>query len=211
MAKFDGVLLDLDGTLWNSIRTILPTWNRVAEKAGIVITEEKIASVMGKGAEEIAEIFFGGYGTAEDRLKLVLEGFAEECVDLRRYGGDLYPGVDEMLRLLAKEYRLAIISNCGDGYIESFLEAHGFSDCITDYEHPGRTGLTKGENIRLVMERNGIRSAVYIGDTQGDANAVKAAGLPFVYASYGFGTVNPADCAAVLHSFGELPDLLAKL
>lgn len=29
----------------------------------------------------------------------------------------------------------------------------------------GRTGLDKGSNIRLIMERNNIQSAVYIGDT----------------------------------------------
>ena len=170
-----------------------------------------MASIMGKGVEEIAEIFFAGYGSKEDRLQLTLEGFAEECVDLRRYGGDLYPGVAETLRRLAKEHRLAIISNCGDGYIESFLEAHGFSDCITDYEHPGRTGLSKGENIRLVMERNAMKDAVYIGDTQGDANAARMAGIPFIHASYGFGTVDPADYAAKLERFPDLPALLEKL
>ena len=48
----------------------------------------------------------------------------------------------------------------------------------------------KGENIRLIMERNQLERAVYIGDTQGDLDASHAAGIPFIYAAYGFGSVN---------------------
>ena len=37
------------------------------------------------------------------------------------------------------------------------------------------------------MEKYGISSAVYVGDTQGDMEASYQAGLPFVWAAYGFG------------------------
>ena len=32
--------------------------------------------------------------------------------------------------------------------------------------------------------------AVYVGDTQGDYNAASAAGVPFLHAAYGFGTID---------------------
>ena len=47
----------------------------------------------------------------------------------------------------------------------------------------------KGENIRLIMERNQIKDAVYVGDTAGDAQACRLAGVPMIYAAYGFGNV----------------------
>ena len=37
------------------------------------------------------------------------------------------------------------------------------------------------------MERNRITSAAYVGDTQGDLEAARLAGIPFVWAAYGFG------------------------
>ena len=43
------------------------------------------------------------------------------------------------------------------------------------------------------MERNGLKDVVYVGDTQGDADACKAAGVPFVFAEYGFGDVPDAE------------------
>ena len=38
------------------------------------------------------------------------------------------------------------------------------------------------------MERYGITSCAYIGDTQGDYEATLEAGVPFIWAGYGFGT-----------------------
>ena len=52
----------------------------------------------------------------------------------------------------------------------------------------GDTGTDKGDTIRALMAKHGISSAVYIGDTQGDSEAAGKAGIPFIWASYGFGT-----------------------
>lgn len=65
----------------------------------------------------------------------------------------------------------------------------GLGDAITDYTCPGDTGKLKAENIRIIMERNGFEKAVYVGDTQGDANACRQAEVPMIYAQYGFGQV----------------------
>ncbi len=43
------------------------------------------------------------------------------------------------------------------------------------------------ENIKLLMERNKIQNAIYVGDTIGDYKATVSANVPFVYAKYGFG------------------------
>ncbi len=51
----------------------------------------------------------------------------------------------------------------------------------------------KADNIRIICERNGLKNPVYVGDTQMDADACRQAGIPIVYASYGFGTVKEPD------------------
>lgn len=73
----------------------------------------------------------------------------------------------------------------------------------------GRTGMSKGENIRLLLERNGAARAVYVGDTQGDETAARFAGIPFIHAAYGFGqAVRPE---GIIHSIRELPERLGSL
>ena len=101
----------------------------------------------------------------------------------------LYDKMPETIRALSKRYRLFIVSNCQSGYIEAFLKNTGLGDCITDFTCPGDTGKLKGDNIRIIMERNGITEAVYVGDTQGDADACRMAGIPMIFAAYGFGEV----------------------
>ena len=101
----------------------------------------------------------------------------------------VYAGVPEVIRELAKRYKVCIVSNCQEGYIEAFLKNTGLGDAITDHTCPGDTGKLKAENIRLIMERNGIREAIYVGDTQGDADACRKADIPMICAEYGFGEV----------------------
>jgi phosphoglycolate phosphatase len=80
---------------------------------------------------------------------------------------------------------------------------------FSDYEEWGRTGLLKADNIRLVMERNGDDSAVYVGDIQKDADAAAEAGIPCIWAAYGFGHIK--EPAGVLNSFTELPAVIDAL
>ncbi|MNN86467.1 Phosphoglycolate phosphatase [compost metagenome] len=53
------------------------------------------------------------------------------------------------------------------------------------------------------MQRNNLESPVYVGDTAGDLKAAAFAGIPFVFASYGFGEVSDPD-----YTINRLSDLL---
>ena len=110
-----------------------------------------------------------------------------------------------MSKELAKTYDLYIVSNCQCGYIEQFLRKTQLEAYIKDIECFGNTGKNKGENIRLLVKRNSLKAPVYIGDTKGDCDASKEAGVPFIFASYGFGNVIEYEYAAKI---GEMKDLL---
>lgn len=121
----------------------------------------------------------------------------------------MYPKLVEVLDELKKHYRLFIVSNCEEGYIQCFLNAHKLHDYFEDFEYPGRTRASKAENIRMIIERNELETPIYVGDTQGDANSSQKAGVPFVYAKYGFGNVDEYEFA--IDSFAELPEVLKQI
>jgi phosphoglycolate phosphatase len=98
-----------------------------------------------------------------------------------------YPGVKETMAQLAKKHRLFIVSNSQCGYPELCIEKLGLGDYISGHLCFGDTGTEKGETIRRLMQQHNIQSAVYIGDTQGDCDAAAHAGIPFIFATYGFG------------------------
>lgn len=207
--RFDSILFDLDGTLWDSVDGICAAWNRGLSQHGVspFLTRELLLGQMGKLLPDIAAALLPDVAAGQ-RTALLEACCGIENDLLAREGGILYPGAAETLERLAARVPLAIVSNCQGGYIESFFAAHGLGKYFTDYENPGRTGLDKAGNIRLVTARNGWKAPVYVGDTQGDLDAASAAGVPFVHAAYGFGAV---DGVPAIHSLAELPALLEVL
>ena len=208
--KKKAVIFDLDGTLWDAAETIAPAWNDWCAAHGVErrFTPADCRSSCGKTLPEIARFVFPEADPAW--AEWVVNGCCDaECIPLAKHGGRLYPGVEDVLERLHAEYFLAVVSNCGLGYIEAFFSGNQTGIYFDDYENAARTGLSKGENIRLVMARNGIERAVYVGDTEGDRQAALRAGVPFIHAAYGYGQVRGADFT--LRQLRELPQILDKL
>ena len=154
--KTKGIIFDLDGTMWDSTSCTCDIWNRVFEKYKDIdfkVTKEKTEQLMGKTMEEIGKILFPDFSD-ELRNRIVEEVGNEEVDYLKENGAVLYDGLEETLKELRRDYKLYIVSNCQDGYVQAFLQAHNLSEYFEDIEMSGRTGLDKGSNIRLIMERN---------------------------------------------------------
>ncbi len=207
-AKKRGILFDLDGTLWDATEQIMLAWNeamaRHPEANGIQLTLPQVRGYMGTTLPEIARQVMP-HLAPEEAAAILDEGCVIEEERLKLYGGILYPELRETLAALKEKYELMIVSNSQDGYIQVFLEYHGLGEYFTDIEMAGRTGLPKCDNIRLVIERNALEHAYYVGDTQGDHDSAVAAGAEFIHAAYGFGTVKEP-CLRV-ETFAELKEL----
>lgn len=203
-----GIIFDMDGTLWDSAENVAKSWNLAIRKSGAtekVLTTADIQGVMGKTMDVIADLLFPEL-TKEQRMQLLEECCAVENDYLREHGGELYSGVRETFaRLRARDYHLSIVSNCQAGYIEAFLDYYKLWDAIDDKQCYGDNLRQKGENIRLVKERNHLDAAVYVGDIQGDYDASRQAGVDFIHAAYGFGTID-AEVPAI-HRFDELSEM----
>lgn len=207
MEKIDAIIFDLDGTLWNTVDSCLKATSLVKEEHKDItrdVTREQIESAMGKTSDEIINIYYG-YLPREKGEEYANEAFSKNVENLLKEGGRLYPNTRETIINLSKKYKLYIVSNCVKGYIESFLNTSGLKDFFDDYESYGNTLLSKGENIKLVIERNNLQNPIYVGDTSGDMEGAKIAGIPFVYAAYGFGDVESFDYK--IDDISELLDL----
>ncbi|MBO4330691.1 MAG: HAD family hydrolase [Oscillospiraceae bacterium] len=206
------VIFDLDGTLWDATGRTYKIWNGVfarrSETRAVCLSRRDLKGFMGMTLEAISETLFPDL-PASLRAEIMDECSSEENVCLARLGGRLFDGLKTTLEYLKRERELFIVSNCQTGYIEAFLQAHGLHELFRDTEMSGRTGRPKGENVVLLMERNGVDSAVYVGDTALDEQAARYAGIPFVFAAYGFGRAESPD--AVINKISELPSVLAGL
>ena len=203
--RYESLIFDIDGTLWDSRALVAEGYNIQLEKEGLshlAVNAELFRPLFGKVMTEIADTIFPSI-PAPERYALM-----ERCMDTEnkylqanpcRIG---YPGVRETMEKLAKNHRLFIVSNSQQGYPELCIEKLGLTDLIQGHLCFGDTGTSKGKTIRTLMEKYNITSCAYIGDTQGDYEATVEAGVPFLWASYGFGT--PAGYAGKIDSFEDL-------
>ena len=179
-----GIIFDMDGTLWDSAEQVAASWTLALHQCGYadaVVTKEDMYRTMGRTNDY-----------------------------LRQHGGKLYPGLRQTMETLQKAgYHLYIVSNCQSGYIEAFLDYFSFHDLFEDILCFGDNGKPKGENIRLLYEKNHLDTAVYVGDIQGDYDATMQAGLPFIHAAYGFGQIDhPVE---KIDALMDLPEVMKKI
>lgn len=206
------LIFDLDGTLWDSGENVAKSWNVILKKRAPelpLLSADDIRGVMGKTMDEIAEILFPLY-EPESRKAFYTECQEYENEYIAIHGGELFPLVRETLKqLLDNGYKLAIVSNCQKGYIPAFLQSMKMDEYFCDIEEWGNTMLSKADNIRLVMDRNGFDKAIYIGDTRKDMESAEGAGIPFIFAEYGFGNIPEAEY--VIRAFSEIPAVVNSI
>lgn len=191
----DSIIFDVDGTLWDSTDVVAKAWTdylRQKEQIDLTITAGQLKTLFGKPLAEIAALVFPEYPENE-QLRLI-DGCCEaEHALLHITGAPLYEDLEKALQILSAQYPLYIVSNSQCGYIELFLEKTGFAKYFQGHLCNGDTGLDKGSNIRQIADQNGLKDPVYVGDTIGDFEACRKAGVPFVLAEYGFGEVSEPD------------------
>lgn len=185
--RFDSYLFDMDGTLWDAVDSYAAIWNATIDQCCPRVRRvdyPRLCTMMGKPLEEIFELFIG-HACPFDRFMEHL--LANEALIMPARGGAVYPGVKETLETLSAQAPLFMVSNCTPDGLPNFLRYTGFGPYFTDCVSYGETGLEKDGNIRLMVERHALWAPLYIGDTAGDMKAAHAAGVPFAWATYGFG------------------------
>ncbi len=189
--QFDSIIFDLDGTLWDSTPNVALAWDNMRNKVDYVdtpITATHVQQIAGMPYDAIFETLFPTLNAEQRSIFQTL--CAQNEIDLlTAQGGILYPGFAEAITYLASKYKLYIVSNCQSGYIEIFLKHCPLAHCFLGHQCYGTKGLPKADNIKDIVADHHLQAPVYIGDTKGDRDAATKAGVPFIFAAYGFGVV----------------------
>ncbi len=206
------MIFDMDGTLWDSVDSIVVSWNAALQQMGetdVTVTRPQIMSLMGNTMDVFARTLFPHYTPEKGAQWIDILGQIENEF-LSRYGAVLLGDVKGVFaRLREMGYGVYIVSNCQAGYIEGFLEYYHLEDLVDDIECYGNTLRGKADNLKLLIERNHLDEYLYLGDTQGDFNACREAGVPFLFAAYGFGRVDD-DSVPRIQKLDDLPEYLQE-
>ena len=206
-----GIIFDMDGTLWDSAENVVKAWNTIIEQPQYALKPLIAADmyrVMGMTMDALGQALWSNV-SEDTRTEILQKCYGVENSYLKEHGGRLYPKLTETLEKLKEKYHLYIVSNCQSGYIEAFLDHYKLWNLFDDIECYGNNNRNKGENISDIVKRNNLDKAVYVGDIQGDYDATMEAGINFVHAAYGFGTISQP--VERIDSISELLDVADKI
>lgn len=202
----DAIIFDIDGTLWNACPAIAKAWNIGLKKLNIDknITSKQVESVTGNPNEMCIDLLMPGLKKEYPLLLATLENSEMEII--KSEGGKFYDGVIEGIKELASSYKIFLVSNCQDWYLNLFLDFSGLRPVLAGFDCNGISELSKGDMLTKIKSNYSLNNPVYIGDTAGDENAANLAHMEFIYVSYGFGKAEKE--AKTFDSFAALLDYL---
>ena len=181
------LIFDLDGTLVDSSVTLVNAINYVRSKMQLAPMEAKnIMHGITTPGINMAHYFYGIKEIEPIYETLFKEYYsANHARELR-----LYEGVEEMLQTLSqKGYLLALATN---GYRDSTLEAlkhlniERFFDEIVCFDDV-KNGKPAPDMLLYLLNKRGVSTseALFIGDSQRDKLAAKAADIEFLQVDFG--------------------------
>ena len=100
--KYDGILFDLDGTLWNATEAIAISWQIALKDAPDIPrapTVKELEGVMGMTGEQLMATLFP-YITPQRGAELFERCCQVENEYLLQHGGQLYEGIEDLLRAI---------------------------------------------------------------------------------------------------------------
>ena len=144
----DGIIFDVDGTLWDSTEAVARSWNQAIEANtdfSLSLTADWLKSLFGKTMDEITLALFPSCPKEErDRIGYLCFNYENRLLETDH--GVLYPDVARTLESLFQKTDLYIVSNCQCGYIELVMEKNKIGGFIRDHECFGNS-----ENISKIF------------------------------------------------------------
>jgi len=195
-AAIRAVLVDLDGTLLDTAPDIAAAANRMLADLGLPLRGvDEIASFIGKGIAVLVRRALPDESLFDQALPLFERYYAEESGRQSRP----YPGAREGVERMRKlGLRLACVTNKSERFTRGLLERTGFAfDAVVCGDHVARK-KPDPMAVLLACERLQVApgEALFIGDSDNDVSAARAAGCAVWCVPYGYNEGRPADTLA---------------
>jgi phosphoglycolate phosphatase len=207
--KIEAILFDLDGTLWNANESCTRAWNTLLERLNYSerLTVKAMDAVTGKPMDGCIDVLLPEIKKHHQDFKSLL--IAAEREDLEKTGAVIYPDVLSGITELSVYYKIFIVSNCEEWYLNKFIDFSGLEKVLTDWNCYGSSKKEKHVMINDLKKNYNLESVIYIGDTMYDKEAARLSGSAFIQVTYGFGA--PIENESRFDSFKELYTHLLNL
>ncbi|MBW8268703.1 phosphoglycolate phosphatase [Caldovatus aquaticus] len=209
-------LFDLDGTLVDSVPDLHAATDRLMARLGLAgFARAEIVAMVGDGARALVERALAARGRGFDQA--ALDGFLADYTAHAAVRTRPFPGIPEALDALAAAgWRLAVCTNKPEAATRALLEGLGLRGRFAAIGAGDSFAVRKPDPGHLLatlrLAGGAPAAAVMVGDHRNDVLAARGAGLPCVFAAWGYGPPAMAEGAAALaRRPDELPALLPRV
>jgi phosphoglycolate phosphatase len=190
MARYNTVIFDMDGTVLNTLEDLTDSVNHTMALFGYPTrTIDEVRRFVGNGVGRLVELCVPG-GKENPQFVDCLAAFKAYYEAHMQVKTGPYKGIPELLSLLRdRGFKLAIVSNKFDDAVKELTPFYfGDAVAVAVGEAPGVAKKPAPDTVHKALEALGSTAceAVYVGDSEVDAETAKNAGLPFVGVTWGF-------------------------
>jgi phosphoglycolate phosphatase len=210
------LLLDLDGTLVDSVPDLAAALNRLMAARGLpAFGRAEVAAMVGDGAAALLARAFAAHAAMQDEA--ALDAFLTDYTANAAVATRPFPGVEQGLDTLeAAGWRLAVCTNKPEAATRALLAALGLEHRFAAIGGGDTFPVRKPDpaHLRATLAAAGgtPERAVMVGDHHNDVAAASGASVPCIFAAWGYGQASMgAGAAAVAHGFAEVMGLAERL
>ncbi|MES9855900.1 MAG: phosphoglycolate phosphatase [Sedimenticola sp.] len=216
------ILIDLDGTLVDSVPDLLFSVNQMMAALGRPsCTESHLRNWIGNGVEKLVKRTLMDDLDAEPSREDFDQGYPLFMDSYDKHNGErstLYPGIREGIdHLKAEGYTLGCVTNKAAQFTIPLLKALGIHGDFSIIVSGDTLPKKKPDPMPLLHAAKQLdatpQESMMVGDSMHDVAAARAAGFQAVSVPYGYNhgiDIREANPDAVIDSLADLPGLIAE-
>jgi phosphoglycolate phosphatase len=216
-APFDAVIVDLDGTMVDTLGDFVVALNAMLAELSLPAVEPAfVARAIGQGSAHLIRCTLAeaGAGDADEALHDAAQAaYRRHYERVNGVYSTVYPGVVEGLdRLAARGLRLACLTNKPTAFARALLAGKGLAGHFSFVFGGDAFERQKPDPLPVLQTCAALGAAparmLVVGDSSNDARAARAAGCPVVLVGYGYNHGQPVrevDADGWIDRLDELP------
>jgi phosphoglycolate phosphatase len=204
MKNFDAAILDLDGTLVDTLDDFVAALRAMlqdlpAPYCHFELDRATVEPLVGKGSENLIKSLFALMDRADEATELLATANQRYQAHYREVNGryaTLYPGaLAGVQQLHALGLPLACVTNKPTAFAQDLLAQKGLAGYFSMVLGGDAVARKKPDPLPLLMACQHLGSAPartwMVGDSSNDAQAARAAGCPVLLVTYGYNHGQP--------------------
>jgi phosphoglycolate phosphatase len=210
------LLLDLDGTLVDTVPDLAAALNRLMHARGLpAFTQDQVTAMVGDGLAALVSRAFAAHERTPDPAALA--DFSADYTAHVAVASKPYPGVIKVLTGLKRDgWQLAVCTNKPEQAARVLLQAVGLLPLLSAVGGGDSFAARKPDPSHLLSTlaraAGTPEAALMLGDHHNDVLAAQAAGIPSIFAGWGYGSAAAAEgCTAVAGDITEAAAIANRL